>query len=86
MARTKQTARRSTGGQPPRKQLATKFVRKSTHSENISCSLSLSVSDTVLSLVAKNDDEHQKDVDFVCVCVCVSTNVKSETIFFRTIK
>ena len=30
MARTKQTARKSTGGQPPRKQLATKAARKST--------------------------------------------------------
>ena len=30
MARTKQTARKSTGGKAPRKQLATKAVRKST--------------------------------------------------------
>ena len=29
MARTKQTARKSTGGKAPRKQLATKAVRKS---------------------------------------------------------
>src|SRR6056300_1196182 len=29
MARTKQTARKSTGGKPPRKQLATKAARKS---------------------------------------------------------
>ena len=29
MARTKQTARKSTGGKAPRKQLATKFARKS---------------------------------------------------------
>lgn len=32
MARTKQTARKSTGGKAPRKQLATKAVRKSTPS------------------------------------------------------
>uniref|UniRef100_A0A8C0IB21 Histone H3 n=1 Tax=Bubo bubo TaxID=30461 RepID=A0A8C0IB21_BUBBB len=30
MARTKQTARKSTGGKAPRKQLATKETRKST--------------------------------------------------------
>uniref|UniRef100_A0A8C0GBY7 Histone H3 n=1 Tax=Chelonoidis abingdonii TaxID=106734 RepID=A0A8C0GBY7_CHEAB len=30
MARTKQTARKSTGGKAPRKQLATKAARKST--------------------------------------------------------
>ena len=30
MARTKQTARKSTGGKAPRKQLATKATRKST--------------------------------------------------------
>ena len=32
MARTKQTARKSTGGKAPRKQLATKATRKSTPS------------------------------------------------------
>ena len=32
MARTKQTARKSTGGKAPRKQLATKAARKSTPS------------------------------------------------------
>ena len=31
MARTKQTARKSTGGKAPRKQLATKAARKSAH-------------------------------------------------------
>uniref|UniRef100_A0A8C0U5L1 Histone H3 n=1 Tax=Cyanistes caeruleus TaxID=156563 RepID=A0A8C0U5L1_CYACU len=31
MARTKQTARKSTGGKAPRKQLATKAARKSPH-------------------------------------------------------
>ena len=30
MARTKQTARKSTGGKAPRKQIATKAARKST--------------------------------------------------------
>ena len=33
MARTKQTARKSTGGKAPRKQLATKAARKSTQSK-----------------------------------------------------
>lgn len=32
MARTKQTARKSTGGKAPRKQLATKAARKSANS------------------------------------------------------
>ena len=31
MARTKQTARKNTGGKAPRKQLANKAARKSTH-------------------------------------------------------
>ena len=31
MARTKQTARKSTGGKAPRKQLASKAARKSAH-------------------------------------------------------
>ncbi len=31
MARTKQTARKSTGGKAPRKQIATKAARKSTN-------------------------------------------------------
>jgi histone H3 len=34
MARTKQTARKSTGGKAPRKQLATKAARKSAPSVN----------------------------------------------------
>ena len=33
MARTKQTARKSTGGKAPRKQLASKAARKSTPAE-----------------------------------------------------
>jgi hypothetical protein len=35
MARTKQTARKSTGGKAPRKQLATKAARKSAPSVSI---------------------------------------------------
>ena len=36
MARTKQTARKSTGGKAPRKQLATKAARKSAPSKETS--------------------------------------------------
>jgi histone H3 len=37
MARTKQTARKSTGGKAPRKQLATKAARKSAPSVSRTC-------------------------------------------------
>ncbi|PKK25523.1 H3 histone, family 3B (H3.3B) [Columba livia] len=37
MARTKQTARKSTGGKAPRKQLATKAARKSAPSTGLLC-------------------------------------------------
>jgi len=39
MARTKQTARKSTGGKAPRKQLATKAARKSAPSVSLSLAI-----------------------------------------------
>jgi hypothetical protein len=44
MARTKQTARKSTGGKAPRKQLATKQARKSAKSAPVSLPVAISSS------------------------------------------
>ena len=41
MARTKQTARKSTGGKAPRKQLATKAARKSAPTSGILFNISI---------------------------------------------
>ena len=41
MARTKQTARKSTGGKAPRKQLATKAARKSAPATGAVCCFSI---------------------------------------------
>ena len=41
MARTKQTARKSTGGKAPRKQLATKAARKSAPSVSNICEITI---------------------------------------------
>uniref|UniRef100_K4BRS4 Core Histone H2A/H2B/H3 domain-containing protein n=1 Tax=Solanum lycopersicum TaxID=4081 RepID=K4BRS4_SOLLC len=49
MARTKQTARKSTGGKSPRKHLATKAVRKSTPATGGSRSLTVSVQEHVVA-------------------------------------
>ena len=47
MARTKQTARKSTGGKAPRKQLATKAARKSAPSTG----LFLNISQVILTQI-----------------------------------